>query len=239
MVAKTSLEYVYSVRVNPRAKHMRLYISEHSGLEVVLPRPCNKQRIDKFVAEHHAWISKHQTKLLQYQARQQARSKLPTCIDLSALQQKWSLHYQFVENRQRVYIKQMPDRLLVTSPFNAQESIIKQLVNWLKQKARLGFHPHLEALSRQMQLPFKSYNISQQKTCWGTCNHHAEISLNYKLLFMPERLVRYVMIHELCHTRHLNHSKNFWTLVEFFDDNYREHKKELRQAEQYIPLWLP
>ena len=64
------------------------------------------------------------------------------------------------------------------------------------------------------------------------------ICLNYKLLFLPPQITRYVLIHELCHTVHMNHSKEFWQLVKKNDPLYKQWDHDLKNANQYIPQWL-
>ncbi|HXV97711.1 MAG TPA: M48 family metallopeptidase, partial [Anaerolineae bacterium] len=100
------------------------------------------------------------------------------------------------------------------------------LVSWLTEMSRIE------------NLPFKRAAIRGQKSRWGSCSSTGTISLNYKLLFLPVSLVRYVLIHELCHTRYLNHSKKFWSLVKQKEPAYKAAQIELRAAWRYVPGWL-
>lgn len=73
---------------------------------------------------------------------------------------------------------------------------------------------------------------------WGSCTVKKDIQLNYKILFLPESLARYILIHELCHTIHLNHSMSFWKMVARYVPDYRAQIKALREADQFLPRWL-
>jgi predicted metal-dependent hydrolase len=64
------------------------------------------------------------------------------------------------------------------------------------------------------------------------------LALNTKLLFLPPELLRYVLVHELCHTVHMNHSKDFWRLVECHEPRYRVLDQQLRAAWKPVPRWL-
>ncbi len=85
---------------------------------------------------------------------------------------------------------------------------------------------------------YKNLTFRGQKTVWGSCSSKKNINLNYKLLFLPARLVRYVLVHELCHIVHLDHSRRFWALVEQYEPDYARLKKELRHADHYMPEWI-
>ncbi len=109
---------------------------------------------------------------------------------------------------------------------------------WLKQKAWLYLPQHLAELSKEHHLPFAGLSIRSQKTRWGSCSSHHKINLNSKLLFLPRRLVDYVIIHELCHTKFLNHSSNFWNLVEHHLPHYKRLEREIKHENNFVPTWF-
>ena len=96
----------------------------------------------------------------------------------------------------------------------------------------------LQALSELTSMPFKKLQIRAQRTCWGSHSGRGTISLNLCLLFLEPQLLRYLMIHELCHGRHMNHSKSFWRLVARFEPNYRKLDRELTECWNRVPDWL-
>ncbi|NJR66755.1 MAG: M48 family metallopeptidase, partial [Leptolyngbyaceae cyanobacterium CRU_2_3] len=98
--------------------------------------------------------------------------------------------------------------------------------------------PWLRQVSREVELPCNKIAVRGQKTIWASCSSKKNISLNYKLMFLPPELVRYVFIHELCHTAHLNHSENFWAFVEEKAPDYQLYDTELNKAWCYIPPWI-
>lgn len=80
-------------------------------------------------------------------------------------------------------------------------------------------------LARLGEFPVRKVFIKHQKTRWGSCSNRGNINLNAKLIFLRQELRDYVIIHELCHLRHMNHSKNFWGEVQ----KYVPHAKSLQQ----------
>ena len=107
-----------------------------------------------------------------------------------------------------------------------------------RKKARTLLVARLEELAKKHGFTYNRVFIRNQKTRWGSCSAKGNISLNYKLLFMPVELVDHVILHELTHTRHLNHSASFWDLLEQHDPNTHQHRKALRRAGRELPGWL-
>ena len=114
---------------------------------------------------------------------------------------------------------------------------IEKLNTWLTNKAKMVFAPKLEDLANEMGVSFSKLSVRNQKSRWGSCSSKKTISLNRNLLFCEPHLVRYIMIHELSHLTHPNHSANFWNHVARFDKNYKENDKAMNQASKDIPLW--
>jgi predicted metal-dependent hydrolase len=80
--------------------------------------------------------------------------------------------------------------------------------------------------------------IRRQRTRWGSCSVKGTISLNVCGIFQEPDVLRYLLIHELSHTRHMNHSRRFWSLVESLEPDYRRLDRELLQGWQRVPGWM-
>jgi predicted metal-dependent hydrolase len=102
--------------------------------------------------------------------------------------------------------------------------------------AALG--PRLQRLADECGFSFARMQVRRQRTRWGSCSIGGTISLNICLLFLDPAVVRYLMIHELCHTRHMNHSRRFWSLVETHEPQYRALDRELLRGWQRVPRWV-
>lgn len=75
---------------------------------------------------------------------------------------------------------------------------------------------------------YTSITIRDQKSRWGSCSSRGTLSFNYRLIFAPPHILDYVVVHELCHLTHMNHSRDFWAKVESVMPDYRECRKWLR-----------
>jgi predicted metal-dependent hydrolase len=85
---------------------------------------------------------------------------------------------------------------------------------------------------------FRKMHIRGQRTCWGSHSSTGTISLNYCLMFLNPAHLRYVLIHELCHGTHMNHSRRFWSLVGRYEPDYRRLDKDLNSCWKKIPTWV-
>ncbi len=115
----------------------------------------------------------------------------------------------------------------LTEPLARAKQVKKQLEFYFKQQAEQLINKRLELISQQISLKPVKVNIRQYRARWGSCNNRGEVSFNYLLMMTPSYVIDYVIIHELCHLEHLNHSKSFWQLVEKFCPNYQVAKKWL------------
>ncbi len=166
------------------------------------------------------------------------RRKPPTELNLLAIRELWQVHYEKVK-QSRVTTKCIaPYELLIKKPSLSVRYMIPTVENWLKRKARRHLVNWLKAISEDAALDFHSASVRGQRARWGSCSETKSISLNYKLMFLPAPLVDYILVHELCHTKHMNHSKHFWQLVEQHEPDYKEKRQELYKSHLYLPRWL-
>jgi hypothetical protein len=117
----------------------------------------------------------------------------------------------------------------------AQRSALKR---YLARRARAVLEPRLLARADEFGVSVPKVAIRAQQTRWGSCSANGTISLNYFLVFLPAELVDYVLLHELCHRRQLNHSPRFWSLLERAEPDTDRLRTELKRAWHFVPAWL-
>ncbi len=108
---------------------------------------------------------------------------------------------------------------------------VSVVYNKHKEEARQVILERLGYWAVRCQVDLKRVAIRNQKSRWGSCSAHGNLNFNYKLLFLPPCLRDYVIVHELCHLKELNHSPAFWRLVETQVPNYRQLIVDLRLTE--------
>ncbi len=224
---------VYTVRRHSRARHVKLAYSTAHGLRITLPTRFSAKHLPSILEEHKDWIIR-QTSLYAPQKQSAVR---PADIHFQAFAQQWTVHYFQSDKSPR--IKQFNnDGIILSGDIKEFDVCRDKLSRWIKKQAKLLLIPYFENLAEELGLPFHDVTIRSQSTLWGSCSQDKSIRLNYKLLFLPAHLMRHIMIHELCHTRHMNHSEKFWQLVASFDHNWIINKKAMKSADKHMPAWL-
>jgi predicted metal-dependent hydrolase len=245
----TLLEPAYEVRASNRAKYAQIKITPAGKVLVVVPRRFNIKHVPAFVAEHQRWIDS-QLQQLRLTHDPVYDSDSPQRIILRAVDETWQVVYDNQDKRKPdtshrttttlVKRRDYENKLLTPATslyINRARPIKPQLIQWLTGRARTALSERVECLSQVTGLLPGAIHIRGQKTRWGSCSVRRTLSLNRSLLFLPPPLVRYLLIHELCHLVHLNHSRHFWALVQRFEPDYEQLDRDLSAASCYIPQW--
>lgn len=148
--------------------------------------------------------------------------------------------------------------LIATKPVNisqqAVDDFIKQKADWIfkkidyskkllvnsKQNSRQEYKKYKDQAFKFVTERINYYNkfycfgfnqvrIKNQKTRWGSCSGKSNLNFNYKIIFLPSDLADYLIVHELCHLKELNHSKDFWALVARIIPDYKEKRKKVKK----------
>lgn len=229
----------YRIRASQRAKHVSIKVSHLGEVEIVIPQGFDVRRIPEIVEKRQDWIAKTTRRLrAERQALPQLGGTLPEHISLQSITENWSVKYRTTPGSQIIASVTKPHHLLISGQIDNIEACRQGLRRWLSRKAQIHLIPWLKQVSRSIELPCNQVSVRGQKTLWASCSSQKNISLNYKLLFLPPRLVHYVFVHELCHTIHLNHSSHFWSLVAEKEPDYRRLDQEVGKAWCYVPEWV-
>jgi len=109
-----------------------------------------------------------------------------------------------------------------------KQTVKETLIKWYKQHFSEVVNGRIEKYSLKLNATPCKVAIKDQKTRWGSCSVRGNINLNWRLVMAPVDIIDYVVVHELCHLKIMNHSKDFWSLVEFVLPCYKEKRKWLK-----------
>ena len=222
----------YTVRESSRAKRVIIKVWASSQVEVVVPTGFNRTRLPEILQRRTEWITDKRKNF-----RDMNRKLRPKTINLKAVGQVWHARY-IDEGSGKLSILEGPgSTLTVSGQVGDNALVVRALNSWLHRKARMNLGEWLITLSHELSLPFNQMTIRRQKTLWGSCSRRGNINLNRNLLFLPRNMTRYVLVHELCHLEHPDHSTRFWDLVERYVRGSREMSSKTRGAGVTVPEW--
>ncbi|MBU1002667.1 MAG: M48 family metallopeptidase [Proteobacteria bacterium] len=227
----------YLVRESLRAKRVTLRVSTRLGVEVVVPKGFDTHQVPGIVALRGDWL-RGQVRRLTEQGWSPEPPTMPEALDLRALGRTLRIETAHAPRKPPRLTLSGPDCLLLSGDMDDAQACRAKVLTWIKEQARLLLVPWLRELSATCELPFERARIRAQKSRWGSCSARGTISLNCKLLFLPRPLARHVLLHELAHLRHLNHSPQFWALLHVLDQDAAARDPELSGAWRYVPRWL-
>jgi predicted metal-dependent hydrolase len=226
-------EHSWSVRQSARARRLSVRVFRHGGVEIVVPPRTSPQRVSAFVSEHREWIE-----------RQRRRSAPPlpwplppASLNLSAVGEHWRIVSSDTPGRARIR-ELVSQELQLLGARSGHECLRRAMLAWLAQRAHRRFDAPLRALAAQMGVEPGRLQVRCQRTRWGSCSRRGTISLNLCLLFQTPEVLRYLMIHELAHLRHMNHSSQFWADVARQEPDWKVLDRELLQGWRRVPSWV-
>lgn len=237
----------YTVRRSKKAQRVSLRVSDAKGLELVLPERGKSPDIPSILEAHRNWITgrlaRRERRLARRDELQRGNPFAPpagfwlhggqTRIDLDIGKPVGgaALHEIFLHSLGRgaaVWpVKEAPERELHAL-----------LAKYIRAYARVYLSARLADIARESDLSYGALRFGAQKSRWGSYACDGTIRLNCKLVFLPEELSGNVMLHELCHSVHLNHSSAFWKLMQEKDAEAIKKNLYLREAEIWIPSWF-
>lgn len=226
----------FSVRESGRARRLSIKVFPRGRVEVVVPRRTRPAEVREFVEAHRDWIEKSRATFAAEHPPEPF--KLPDILPLNGIERQFAVRYEAREGARSVRYRCHGDVVVLTGRTGSEKLCVEALKRWLTGLAKKEFAPRLRALSGLTGNAYRKMHVRGQRTCWGSHSSSGTISLNYCLLFLDPQHLRYVMIHELCHARHMNHSQRFWALVGRFEPSYRQLDKDLNGSWKRIPTWV-
>lgn len=200
----------YTVRRSSRARRVRVNVHAHSGVEVVLPARAPERAAAAAVSELRPWIE---------QRLAEARAAMASIADRAGTLPYLGRTLLLVPEAGRSRVHRSGERLLVPD-----DDAGPAIERFYRRAARAEIGPRLDRASTLAGHPYSGLDIRGQRTRWASCSSRGRMSFNWRLLLAPERVLEYVIWHEVCHLEVLDHSPRFWALVERHWPDYREDR---------------
>lgn len=228
----------FSVRVSPRAKRAKLICSVGQGLVVVLPKGSDPALAPALVARHRAWAERVLRRLGASGSR---IAQPPAELCLRAVGSVVRLDYVHRTGQELRLNASGPDRLLVSGDPGSSgylSGLRSLLLNWLRRRAARDLPPLVREQALRSGLSCSAVRFRAQRMRWGSCTSSGVLHLNAKLLFLSRELADFVILHELCHTVHMDHSARFKALLSAHEPDMERLDAALRSAGAMVPALL-
>lgn len=215
-------------RVHTRTRRLSLRVKADGSIVLTHPPRVSESLVQEFLRESQDWLSKQWQRVLEQPALPVISMPETGILYFPLLQRQIAFHLRddlkgrkVVEQQEELYIPAV----------NARE-IMRQ---WVLEQAKQHLPERLQALAQKHQFKYQHCTIRHAKTRWGSCSGQGNISLNAALMLLPVELLDYVLLHELCHTRQMNHSDKFWREMQKVDPLFQSHRLQLKQFKS--PVW--
>lgn len=238
-----------------RRRNVHVLVDDDGRLSVRAPWRFSIDLALEAIEEHRNWVTRS---LRKAAASRRRRPALVTGSELSLMDERLTLDVRV--NAQLALLPESdPDR----PEFERARKIVKRksgsvyrlgrrlrvelrslkpgalrelLEAWFRQQAAETLPRRLRSLARPLGVEPAGVQIRAQKSRWGSCSSKGDISLNWRLVLLPSELVDYVLVHELCHLRHMNHSTDFWSLVGSLIPDYQRRRESIVRMQPRLAL---
>lgn len=239
----------HTIRRSKRARRIGLRVLPGKGLEVVLPLHADPACVPDILSKYDSWIRRALERIRggSHDSSGSGDAPVHALPDFFLIKGGEELVALFpgaessalsrltrppLVRRARLFPEGYRER-----PDFSQAVALGRLREWVREEAREYLGNMLTHLAAVHGFSYKNLSIRFQKTRWGSCSARGNINLNGCLLFLPEALTRYILLHELCHTRQLNHSDRFWKILFSIEPEALALDKAMRRAWRYVPQW--
>ena len=227
IIPGTNIQYLLN-----RDRRKNSYIQIKDGEVIVkVPKSATQEYIDNLLAEKLNWIQRK----LNQNNNSQHKLKYENGTDIFVLGKKLILLINFSDKIKRTRLANTGKELIIYFPNDAKSLPTDELKlrtkkvidNYYKSIAKEEVASAMEDLKQRTGLFPLEWNIKNLKATWGICSSKKKISINQNLMAYSRHSIEYVCLHELCHLKYMNHSKEFWNLVEYYMPDYKKAKKDL------------
>jgi predicted metal-dependent hydrolase len=230
----TNLNYALRYSKRMKRRKMKMTVSS-SGLRIIVGNGVKTPLIESFIQKNKGWIDRHLQTLKSKSERQILG--LPDIFE----------HGSEIAYRGQLYpIYIIPTTLPDPNVHFTGTSFEIGLVNsveigswikeWMMNRIKLDIETIIQNYGQKLGAYPKNYRIKHQKTLWGSCSRRGNININFNLIFAPYEVLEYVVVHEMCHLKHPNHSNNFWNEVAVLLPDYKTPHQWLKENNYIINI---
>jgi len=209
--------------INPKLKHTYLTFDEEGDLIIRSPK-VSQHYIEQLLIKKSSWINRSRERLMQKKGKTLNYTKEPK---LYFKGNAYPLLLQ-EQTKKRTSLS-FENKTFILRYHRYDESLFQRHIDRFYKKEAAALIPALvERWSSEMKLTPNRISFRKTKRQWGSCSGRNDLSFNTMAMKLPLDVIQYIIVHELAHITHKHHQKSFWTLVEKYMPNYKQHVAELK-----------
>lgn len=219
-----------TINRNNRARNMRIKIHPENGVSVTLPKNYTEKHAVSFISDKEAWIRKSLKKTLTIKQQNTVFTEqtiFNTKFHKLQIQKHSKASLKF-DVKNRVMNIWYPEFAGINDE-RIQDFIRQTIIKTLRFEAKQYLPNRTRELAELHEIKANDVKVRNNKTRWGSCSGKNNLNLNIHLMRLPNELIDYVILHELAHVKHKNHSKHFWDYLESICNNARDLDKKLNK----------
>lgn len=228
----------------PRSKYVRVRLSLRGELHLLVPahRRIDQDEAQRILHDMTPWIDKALKRMHRRQVAVPPQVlAVPGCIELPAMGELWQVRcidMPPVTPRRQIMLKAEESYITLRGSVQNIPLCCTVLQKWLLAHATDCLRQLTHTMAARHGFKVNKVSVRAQRSRWGSCSRLGNISLNYRVILLPQKLVEYLILHELCHLRHMNHSAVFKACLHSFEKDWQVYEKALNEAWRMLPPWL-
>jgi predicted metal-dependent hydrolase len=243
-IERTLLLKKYPVEIHrvPRRRQTALVVEPRGQILIKCALNTRQRDLEELVISHEEWLKAHLKRAAEYQRKYPLKKFIPGETyplqgRLMSLKVKVSASTRWkLESVGTDLVAHVPRNFkeIYDGPSKLRNAGLKEIRAFYKKVGVSVLRDRMEYWAQVSGLRPKKLSFRSQKTLWGSCSSKGHISLNWRMVAFPEEVYDYILVHELCHLVHQNHSPQFWALVETFQPNFKQQRRWLRQNQNAV-----
>jgi len=225
-------ELKYTIRRSRRFRGRKIIVS-YNKIEIIASKWVSKRALKSFIDSEKIWVfNKWQEMQLRIDSRRLQPKKLADGEKLFYRGQHVPISIIMGDEIAPIIHFEAGFHITLPklTPDDKVESIAKKLLKaYLEKEFREEAEQIIAKFAPLLDVTPSGYVVKRQKSLWGSCSVAKNLNLNFNLIFVPYEAMEYVVVHELCHLQHMNHSRDFWQLVESVLPDYKARQKLLKE----------
>jgi hypothetical protein len=229
-----NLLHSVSIIHSRRARHLRISIDHEKNVSLIIPRRSSEEQGIRFLNSRREWVEKTLSKI-------KPRKKQPWDFKFEEETQIFFFglphRLQFTTDRMYPYVTKTQSAKLRSQNLNENNDGAVEIItpskkkvfeNFLSNKLREHIYTFAFKFCKTYGFAFRDLKIKSMRSRWGSCSRLGNLNFSLRLVHFDREVINYVVVHELCHMREMNHSRRFWELVGQFCPNYKIYIKQLK-----------